>query len=294
MPRGATSAAAERTQSLTDSPLELSPTECEQRRHPRYLLTVPVILIPVLADGGPDTDHVVEGLSVDLSAGGMGLETKQFLPGTKTVVVGVETHDGDMSYCSARVRHAAPTAIGYRVGIQFYGPDHELLRPERLTPSLCPKSLTFAANLSDDALSRWGLLGVVRPVVVDWVQLCFQCQALLTFRKGCPHCGSARIASQRLIHHFACAHIGFAPDFEVDGALRCPKCRTKNLVIGTDFEFLDGPFRCLDCQWGGTELESIAQCLKCRVRFPAHRAMEKEIVGYHVRRLDPMAFLPAS
>jgi len=280
-------------QPLVYQPQISPPQYADLRRHPRYLVTRPIMAIPVLPDGSPDMDNVLEGITVDISASGIGIEVPVEQPPLgKTMVLGVETDEGSMGFVTATIKYAAECGIGFRLGAQFVPADKDLLRPERVTPTFNAQTYNFTTGLSNDALARWGMLGVVRPMLLDWVQVCYQCQSLLTFRRGCPQCGSARMATSRLIHHFACAHIGYTLDFEGEGCLQCPKCLTKNLVVGTDFEFLDGPYRCMDCSWNGTELERIAQCLRCRVRFPSHRVLEKELIGYHVCRLDPMDFVP--
>ena len=47
-----------------------------------------------------------------------------------------------------------------------------------------------------------------------------------------------------MIHHFACAHVGPLREFEGAEGLTCPKCLTKKLVVGADYEFLDGVHLC--------------------------------------------------
>lgn len=278
-----------------DRPAGPQAPHMELRRHARYLISQPITAIPVRADGGPDTDHVLEGVTVDISAGGVGFEIPgEEPPAAKTVVVGIESSDGKTRFRTGQIRYCLKGGIGMRIGASFVAEEHDLLREERLLPAVDAQTFTLTAAIREDALAQWGMLGVVRPVPLDRVQVCFQCGGLPTFRLGCAECGSARTKRARLIHHFACAHVGFAEDFEADGGLKCPKCRLNRLVVGSDFELLDGPHRCLDCSWTGAKLESIAQCLNCRVRFPAHRVLEKEVLGYHVCRLDPLAFVPQS
>ena len=127
--------------------------------------------------------------------------------------------------------------------------------------------------------------------MIDRVLLCPECGGLPTFRNGCPACGSARVNSPKMIHHFACAHIGHVEDFELAGELVCPKCRTRRMVMGTDFEYLQGPYVCLDCNRSDVALQSVGHCLSCGLRFPAHQAAEKELIAYHVNRLVPLDFI---
>ena len=62
-------------------------------------------------------------------------------------------------------------------------------------------------------------------------------------------------------------------------------------MVGADFEYLNGPRRCLECDWGDSELELIGECLRCGHRFAGVEAMEKEVLEYYVDRLDPLALI---
>src|SRR5262249_16892230 len=87
--------------------------------------------------------------------------------------------------------------------------------------------------------------------------------------------------------------VGLAADFETHPELRCPKCRARRLVVGADFEYLVGPYRCLQCPWNGTELEQVGHCLRCGCRFPGRHGTVLELRGFHANRLDLLALLPA-
>ena len=80
-------------------------------------------------------------------------------------------------------------------------------------------------------------------------------------------------------------------EFDQGDELVCPKCRQRKLVIGADFEYLSGPYQCLDCNWSDTQLELVGQCQACELRFPIQQAVEEELIGYHVHRLDPLALV---
>jgi hypothetical protein len=177
------------------------------------------------------------------------------------------------------------------MGAQFSEGERDWIREENLMPALNRPDFRYSTKLPADVLAKWCHVGIMRPMLFDWILACPECQGLPTFRMGCPNCGSSRLGRSQLIHHFACAHVGFVPDFEGDGEIVCPKCRTRRLVVGTDFEYLGGPHRCIDCKWSGTELVQVAQCVACGLRFPSHEAHEMELIGYHVERLDPLALL---
>ena len=59
--------------------------------------------------------------------------------------------------------------------------------------------------------------------------------------------GSVKVTNERLIHHFACAHVAPVSDFEKGGELVCPKCRMRRMIVASDFEYANGPYRCADC-----------------------------------------------
>jgi hypothetical protein len=264
----------------------------ERRRHPCYLLTRPVITIPVLADGSPDEERVGEGYTIDVSAGGMSLRIDQSEPPRlSTLVVGVESESSQYHFSTVRMRNVIESSEGKRIGVEFVEPDRCVFRPEQLQPWFDARTFSLAPPANEEALTRWCGLGVTRPVVTDYVQVCSACQSLPTFRHGCRKCGSARLGNIQLIHHFACAHVGFVEKFEQHGDLMCPKCRAKHLVVGADFEYLAGPYHCLDCNWRDSTPEHIAQCLRCGMRCPASQLSEHQLIGYHVHRLDPLVLI---
>jgi hypothetical protein len=259
---------------------------------PRRGCQCPTVLVPMLPDGGPDVAGRRAGHTLDLSGDGVSLDldAPDELPTTAFVL----TFAG-AGALGVELQSTGRTAAGrLRVGGRFAGPAHELLRPENLTPRFDRHALRFALPFAEEALERWAALGVLTPVDWDVVQVCPRCHALPTFRRGCPACGSARLTSDRLIHHFACAHVGLDADFERPGGLCCPKCRTRHLIVGADYEHMTGPYRCLECGWGAVELEQVAQCLRCELRFPCRQAHELALRGYRADRLDPLALRQAS
>ncbi len=267
----------------------------EKRQHARYCLTKPLYTIPILPGGAPDLDHRSEGTSLDLSAGGIGFEIgEKFQLPTKKFVIGVESDDGKIHFTTVEIRRATPTARGMELGARFEEDADSLFCEENLLPQLNTESGGFRTPLSDEIMAQWAQLGVLQPTLVDRIYACPQCQGLPTFRTGCRACGSIHTTCSQLIHHFACAHVGFVVDFEQPGEMVCPKCRLRSLVVGADFEYVNGPHRCLSCDWSDTELEQVGQCLRCSYRFPAHQAAEQELIGYYVNRLDPLALIGAS
>ncbi|MFN0021037.1 MAG: response regulator [Pirellulaceae bacterium] len=279
---------AELTRRATTQPIQPN----DRRLHPRYLLARSLIIIPLLPDYQPVNAFQADGISIDFSAEGicfqiLGLDR---LP-THRLVVGVEGEDGQLHFATVDVRRSVPVPGGLQVGGQFSSIDRDVLRPENMLPHLNPKSHRYETGLSTAALYKWAELGICRPILMDRILACPDCRAVPTLRRGCRACGSVRTASSQLIHHFPCAHVGMVQEFDQGGELVCPKCRQRKLVIGADYEYLSGPYQCLDCNWSDTQLELVGQCLACELRFPIQQAIEEDLIGYHVQRLDPLALV---
>ena len=134
------------------------------------------------------------------------------------------------------------------VGSRFGGQAQEILQPENLAPNFHAERLSFTRRYPEDMLKKWVALGVLYQASLDRVQLCPKCRGLPSFRPGCLQCGSADVSNDRLMHHFACAHVGLIGDFETPAGLVCPKCRTRSLVARADYEYLVGTYVCPDMQ----------------------------------------------
>src|SRR5204863_524990 len=80
-------------------------------------------------------------------------------------------------------------------------------------------------------LEKWVEVGVLTPVLWDRIQVCPRCHGMPRYRKGCRSCGSVKVTNERLIHHFACAHVAPVSDFEKSGELVCPKCRMRRMIV---------------------------------------------------------------
>jgi hypothetical protein len=270
-----------------------SPGDDPRRADARYNVVKPVVAIPVLPSGLLDWDRHVEGFSWDVSFGGIGLqldvEAGQFL--VKDVLVALD--DGtNWCYAGVQVRYAQPTEISrLRVGGRFAGQAHKILTPTNLVPSLDRKTMQFDFPVDRRILESWAQLGILQPTLIDRVEVCPRCGGVPTFRLGCPSCGSVWLEQEELIHHYACAHVAPVADFERRGELVCPKCRTRSLVVGADFEYLHGTFRCLSCHHRDSERQRIGECLRCGHRFAADQVTSHDLIGYHTSLLDPLSLL---
>lgn len=264
----------------------------ERRTKDRVEINSPCIMIPVLADGFPDQANISMGYALDISRVGVGFEVAgDDNISTNHIVFGLEDEFGEMNFISATVRYAASQIASRRIGADFVGPQDQLLQPKNILPFFNAERMDFQSGLSSEALEAWENCGVLVETMHDRILVCPQCQSLPTWRTGCPICGSASTAADQLIHHYACAHIDLAQTFEQQAELVCPKCLTKDMVVGSDFEYLQGPHRCHHCGWSDSKLSLIGNCLSCGLRFPGHQALEKIVNGYDVQRLDPLVYL---
>jgi hypothetical protein len=210
-------------------------------------------------------------------------------------IVGARDPKGTVRFAGIEVRGTSPQGHSrVRIAGRFGGLSHDILNTNNLAPSLDPVSLKFTLPFPDELLRSWADIGVLEPATRDRAQLCPRCLALPSFRQGCPVCGSSEVAADKFIHHFGCAHVALVADFQVGDDLVCPKCRTRRLVVGSDFEYLPGVHRCPDCHWSGMELEHVGQCHRCGLRFPGYQAFNEELWTYHAHRLDPLALVPSA
>ena len=261
----------------------------ERRKEPRYALEAAAVIFPIEADGRPGRE--IAATTVDISQNGIVLLAQQDSDLVPDIcLVGVECPDGVYRYATVEWRHRRLALPAIRFGGRFLRRVDDPLHASRLTPRFDPQQLRFRTALDSTVLQEWVARGILWPKVIDRVKVCPQCESLPTFREGCPQCGSAKTEACQVIHHFACAHVAPATEFDGD-SLTCPKCRTQKLVVGADFEYLSGPQTCLDCDWNDAALALIGECLRCGHRFSGDEAHEKEVFEYHVDRLDPLALI---
>jgi DNA-binding NarL/FixJ family response regulator len=264
----------------------------DRRESSHYTVTRPSIVIPLLADFRPGTPLVATTIDISLTGAGLLVEGCAELTWDR-LVLGIERADGVYTYATAVIRHHGIPAAGWNLGVSFVPAKDDPLSEARLAPRFDPATCQMVAGLPEPVLLEWAQLGVLQPCLIDRVRSCPRCSGLPTFRDACRQCGSVHAAAVQFIHHFACAHVAPAAHFDGAGHLACPKCRARNLIVGADFEYLSGPICCRDCNWSGTQLASVGECLKCGWRFLATESPEKDIIQFHVERLDPLAFIEA-
>lgn len=280
---------AERKEEKEDVPRQppSDPVE-DPRRDVRHSPPRPVMAIPVFPNGRPDETNCVEGRMTSLSDGGMAFRIdKPHPPASNRLVVGIELEDGQWAFTTLEVRRTEKAERGHEIAGRFAPENRDLLRTANLIPTLNPSTCRFTTGLAEETLSHWARIGILHPTVIDHVLVCPECHAVPTFRYGCPACGSMRVTRTTMIHHYACAYVGDVSDFEREGEMTCPKCHTRSLVVGSDYEHIFGAYDCWDCGWRDSQLELVGHCRACDLQFPVGQCPEDPLVGFHVERLDP-------
>ncbi len=138
-----------------------------------------------------------------------------------------------------------------------------------------------------ELLEELAELGILERSPFNRVHLCPRCRhCQLNFQETCPHCGSIQLSSQRMLHHFRCAHVDLESAFAQDARLICPKCRRPLEQLGLDYDRLLETHVCSACRLNFEEPFLNAQCLHCEERTPAGNLATETI---HAFRATPLA-----
>ena len=264
----------------------------ERRLHERFDISIPATCFPVKQSHELDSGASLPALVSDISLGGMKLQLSDSQPPLGTELVFAVQNRGAIQFTSGEVVRSIRGRDGLvTAGIRFSGYVHELLQNEEVLPELNMGSMRYELPCPEPILTSLCDLGAAAMVELDEIIVCPFCQAVPTLRYGCNLCLSHRVKTSRMIHHFACANVDFVEKFEQGDELVCQKCRARKLIVGADYEYLDGPARCQDC--GQTNLEPIAigHCLGCENRFNLKQANNRKMYGYRVKRLDALALV---
>ncbi len=259
----------------------------------RYETSQPAICYPIAVSNEIDNSASLAAIVADISQDGMMILMDSAQPHTGLeLMIGVETASGSLNFCSGTVVASKRNVRGMtEVNIRFGGYIHQLLQNDMLFPVLDRNQMQFELPYPDRTMASLCKVGAAVSSVLDVVMVCPHCQAIPTLRNGCSLCLSSNVNASKMIHHFACAHVDFVDKFETEDGLLCQKCRTKHMLVGSDYEYLDGPKHCEDCGKANLETIQIGHCLNCEHRFPFETATKMEIVGYRVNRLDTLALI---
>jgi hypothetical protein len=270
----------------------ISRLEQNQRKQTRYPISNSVIAFPTLESREVATSDALVGIGLDIGSGGIKVLVDAARPHVGLeLVVGLEQKTNDYRFCAGVVSSVRQSRGAFEVGIEFKGYMHEVLECEQIVPILDREDMRFSFAYPDGVLASLCRIGAAVSTPLDSILLCPNCRGIPTIRRGCSMCLSSNVKASRMIHHFACANVDFVEAFEHEGELCCQKCRTRRLIVGSDYEYLNGPKVCYDCGQANLEKIEIGHCLSCEHRFAMETAHEMEIVGYRVNRLDILAFL---
>ena len=264
-----------------------------ERKNTRYPISNSIVCFPILPSHEVDISFSMTGIGVDIGMSGIKVLVDSTEPfNGLEVLVGIEQKNGEYQFCSGVVTSSRRTGnAGVEAGIQFHGYVHEVLESDQIFPILDRTEMKFAFPYPESVIASLCKVGAAQAMKLDAVTLCPNCHGIPTFRNGCSLCLSSNVQASKMIHHFACANVDFVENFEQDDELFCQKCRTRRLIIGSDYEYLDGPNICYDCGQANLEQIQIGHCLHCEFRFPTEAAYSMEIIGYRVNRLDLLGFI---
>ena len=265
-------------------------TTGERRTEGRYAVEVPCLVRRVLPNGDIDLKHVWEAILWDVSESGVALLMDVlFQPGTALLISVEQDIASERFQCVTVVGCETEGKTIVRGTID--GPLKRVFEKDILVPEFSNERKGYAFPVSAPQLASLCSLRALSSMSLDFIKVCPKCQAIPTIRDGCSRCLSGHIQSSKMIHHFACANVDFVEAFEAEGELVCAKCRGRKMIIGADFEYLDGPNRCLDCHQANLDLIEIGHCMGCNYRFPMKFADKLEVFGYRVSRLDILDFI---
>lgn len=266
--------------------------ESNVRKQARYPFTNAVTCIPVLESRELASTNVMMGIGIDIGTGGVKVlvDGAKPFPGME-LVTGLEIRPREYLFCGGTVMDSKRIGSSNEVSLAFRGYMHEVFQNEQILPVLDRDDLRYVFPYPEAMLASLCKVGAAVSLKLDDMLLCPSCSGIPTFRNGCSLCLSSNVRTSRMIHHFACAHVDFVEAFEEDNELCCPKCRIRRMIVGSDYEYLDGPNMCADCGQANLEKIRIGHCLSCENRFPAETCLEFNVVGYRVNRLDVLAFI---
>ena len=264
-----------------------------RRESVRYEVAIPAVCYPISVSNEIDNSAMLNGIVADSSKTGLRLLMDAAQPCVGLdLIVGVESSVGPSSFCAGTVVASKRNSRGMtEVHLRLGGYLHELLQNDLIFPVLDRSKMQFDLPFPERTLASLCKIGAAAAETLDNMLVCPYCQALPTLRTGCSLCLSSNVKASAMIHHFCCAHVDFVEAFETPDGLCCEKCRTRHLIVGSDYEYLDGPNHCEDCGKSNLEKMQIGHCLNCEHRFAMETATQLEIVGYRVNRLDTLALI---
>ena len=264
----------------------------QQRQQARYNVQHLIACYPILPSLEIDAARRTDGVLENVSQSGFQFNVAEngFRPGDH-LLIAVEM-ENDWKFIDVKViRTTGGTAASTRIHSSIDGPLKKLFLEDVLLPTLDADRFQYVLPFSESVFRSLCAIGAAHRIVMDQILVCPDCLSMPTTRKGCSQCLSHETATSLMIHHFACAHVDFVDRFDQGTEIACPKCRGRKMIIGADYEYLNGPVECRECGHRNMDEVLVGHCLSCSKRFPFNQAKTLEIAGYRVNRLDPLALL---
>jgi len=115
----------------------------------------------------------------------------------------------------------------------------------------------------------------------DRIRVCRECgSGHLSYIDICPACSSIHIKHTPSLHCFTCGHASRKSDFEVEGALICPKCEMRLRHIGVDYDLPMAQYLCRTCHNSSMEARIVASCFDCKHIDDPEKLDVNEIFSY--------------
>lgn len=135
--------------------------------------------------------------------------------------------------------------------------------------------------------------GLLAGSFFDKAYFCSNCScAFLNFREECPHCDSANLAVDDLVHHYQCANISPLAKYKLpNGQLQCPKCNRMLKHIGVDYDKPSLIYNCNKCGYSFQDPHISTICYNCGKHSPPDEVHHRSIYDYTLTSLGKSAAL---
>lgn len=156
-----------------------------------------------------------------------------------------------------------------------------------------PEIETFLGQDDDTIFNLLSFLEGQRMVssrFFEKVHLCNQCHSsYLNFLENCPHCSSADLRQDSLVHHFPCAYVAPEAEFRQQDRLLCPKCGHELRDLGVDYDKPSSIYQCNQCQHSTQGPSVTTICFHCGAQSAPEDLQLREVRVYTLNALGANA-----
>jgi len=136
-------------------------------------------------------------------------------------------------------------------------------------------------DISDEELNsifkKYSEVGIFKEKYYDSIIICPECNsALFDIRYHCEACGSTNISYGEAFEHLTCGYVDFIKSFAEKDYI-CPKCGKRLRAIGVDYRKVGRVYRCTECGFTSTSIETRIYCARCGSRVDEN---PKTLHGY--------------